>query len=102
MEEFLLNQVGKRLQGYFQNEFDNFLGMFPPISILSGRLKRRKAERTRKAQLDVYEFLLLQEKSAKEWTGQEWTGEASQLLWIGSPRVANSWWEMDGLYQRRV
>ena len=28
-EEFFLKQVGRRLQGYFQNEFDNLLGMSP-------------------------------------------------------------------------
>ena len=27
-EEFILNQVGQRLQGYFQNEFENFIS-FP-------------------------------------------------------------------------
>ena len=44
-EEFLVNQMEKRIQEYFLNESDKFLGISPPVSNISGRLKRRKARR---------------------------------------------------------
>ena len=52
-EEFLLNQVGKRLEECFQNEFDSFMGRLPPVIYRSRRLKR-------KVQHDYYTSLIVE------------------------------------------
>ena len=45
-EELLVNQMGKRIQEYFLNESDNFMGMFAP-SELPKRKVKKKRERER-------------------------------------------------------
>jgi len=47
-EEFLLNQVGKRLQEYFQNEFDNFMGSLPPSNLPKQNVKNKVGRVNRK------------------------------------------------------
>ena len=41
-DDLIMNQVGKRLQEFFLNESDNFMGMFPPSEQpkLKGKKKR--------------------------------------------------------------
>ena len=43
-EEILLNQVGQRLQGYFQNECENFMGKFPHAVGLKQKTKMKKGK----------------------------------------------------------
>ena len=47
-EEFLLNSMGQRLQGYFQNEFENFKRKFPTSGQVKQKTKKKKGESNRK------------------------------------------------------
>jgi len=44
-EEFLKNQVSKRLQEYFLNKSDNFMGMFHPSEQPMRKGKKKGANR---------------------------------------------------------
>ena len=41
-EELLVNQMGNRIQEYFLNESDNFMGMFAPSELPKRKVKKKK------------------------------------------------------------
>ena len=47
-EEFFFNSVGQRLQGYFQNEFKNFMRKFPSSDQVKQKIKKKKDKSNRK------------------------------------------------------
>jgi len=47
-EEFVMNQVGERLQEYFPNESDNFTWMFAPVKQIERKVKKKKGKANRK------------------------------------------------------
>ena len=51
-EEFMLNQVGMKLQEYIQNDFDSFMGSPPPRDQLKRKVKKKIDRVNRKGSRD--------------------------------------------------